>query len=99
MEKDDKITKIYFKHPGALVIEGIDGKTNKKKINYVTIPPVKNCIDVINLGNKKFDGFTDYYHNLDGLVVVTSDWVRNVYFNGEYMCGICVRKIFDNELK
>lgn len=58
---------------------------NGKNINYFVYPPIKCGIDIVNYSNKQIK---NYIYDFDGLVIITTEKERKLYYKGELLDSI-----------
>jgi hypothetical protein len=53
-----------------------------KIVNTIVCPPINKGCDVINISNKPLEG---YVYNFDGIVIVTDEYSRKMFYKGSFI--------------
>lgn len=72
----------FDKHINSIIIEHTDDN-GKLQWHPMSLPPCRNCIDIIDHENRLKNG--SYTHNFDGIVIVSTSIGRSIYYNGTLM--------------
>jgi hypothetical protein len=53
---------------------------NNKLQHMIACPPIENGCDIINFSDTLSKGYT---HNFDGLILITTNYDRKIYYKGK----------------